>query len=447
MENKAKPSFVGLIPFLIFVAIYLGTGVVLQMKGVGMAFYQLPAPVAVFVGIIAAFILFKGSIIEKFDTFLEGCGHQDIITMCIIYLLAGAFAGVSKAMGGVDATVNLGLSIIPRKFIFSGIFIIAALIATAMGTSMGTISAIGPIAIGLAEKAHISPTIAIAAVLGGAMFGDNLSIISDTTIAATRGAGCEMNEKFKMNLLIALPAAIVAIICYSFVGTGEELTGEYTYNIVRIVPYIIVLIIALLGMNVIVVLLLGTGMCGVIGFITGSLTFSTYAQAIAKGINGMSGLIIIAIVLRGLTGIAKEYGGIDWLVNSLEKRIHSRRGAEYGISALVALVDCSMANNTVAILVSAPLAKTFAKIYNIAPKRLASLLDIFSCAVQGIIPHGGQMLLASTLTGLSPFAIVSDSYYPFLLAIAAIITIQFGLLRTKEEKMGVELYKESEAEI
>ena len=405
-----------------------------------MAFYQLPAPVAVFVGIIAAFILFKGTIMEKFDTFLEGCGHQDIITMCIIYLLAGAFAGVSKAMGGVDATVNLGLSIIPRKFIFSGIFIIAALIATAMGTSMGTISAIGPIAIGLAEKAHISPTIAIAAVLGGAMFGDNLSIISDTTIAATRGAGCEMNEKFKMNLLIALPAAIVAIICYSFVGTGEELTGEYTYNIVRIVPYIIVLITALLGMNVIVVLLLGTGMCGVIGFVTGSLTFSTYAQAIAKGINGMSGLIIIAIVLRGLTGIAKEYGGIDWLVNS-------RRGAEYGISALVSLVDCSMANNTVAILVSAPLGKTFAKIYNIAPKRLASLLDIFSCAVQGIIPHGGQMLLASTLTGLSPFAIVIDSYYPFLLAIAAIITIQFGLLRTKEEKMGVELYKESEAEI
>lgn len=447
LQSKKNYGIKAFFPLIVFLIIYLGSGIFFTLMGIEKPFNQVPREAALLGGLVAAIIMGKDKVDFKIDIISKHGGDSGVILMCIIFLLAGAFAGAARGMGGVDATVNLGLSIIPRKFIFSGIFIIAALIATAMGTSMGTISAIGPIAIGLAEKAHISPTIAIAAVLGGAMFGDNLSIISDTTIAATRGAGCEMNEKFKMNLLIALPAAIVAIICYSFVGTGEELTGEYTYNIVRIVPYIIVLITALLGMNVIVVLLLGTGMCGVIGFITGSLTFSTYAQAIAKGINGMSGLIIIAIVLRGLTGIAKEYGGIDWLVNSLEKRIHSRRGAEYGISALVSLVDCSMANNTVAILVSAPLAKTFAKIYNIAPKRLASLLDIFSCAVQGIIPHGGQMLLASTLTGLSPFAIVSDSYYPFLLAIAAIITIQFGLLRTKEEKMGVELYKESEAEI
>lgn len=212
MENKSKPSFIGLIPLLIFVIIYLGTGIVLQMKGVAMAFYQLPSPVAVFVGIIFAFIMFKGTIIEKFDTFLEGCGHQDIITMCIIYLLAGAFAGVSKAMGGVDATVNMGLTYIPAHYIAAGLFIIAAFISTATGTSVGAIVSITPIAVGLAEKSGVPLPLILAAVMGGSMFGDNLSVISDTTIAATKTQGVEMRDKFRVNLYIAAPAAILTII-------------------------------------------------------------------------------------------------------------------------------------------------------------------------------------------------------------------------------------------
>lgn len=428
-------------PLFVFLFIYLGAGIIFSIMGVERPFNQIPREAALVAGIVAALIMGKEKLDFKIDLISKHGGEPGVILMCIIFLLAGAFAGAAKGMGGVEATVNLGLSIIPRKFIFSGIFIISALIATAMGTSMGTIAAIGPIALGLAAKANILPEIAIASVVGGAMFGDNLSIISDTTIAATRGAGCNMNEKFKMNFLIALPAALLTIIIYAFIGTGEELQGVYSYEIIKIVPYIIVLISALLGMNVIAVLLLGTGMCGIIGLMTHSITLSSYAQSITAGINGMSGLIIIAIVLRGLTGLVSEYGGIKWLVNSLEKRIHSRRGAEYGISLLVALVDCSMANNTVAILVTAPLAKTFAKIHNIAPKRIASLLDIFSCAMQGILPHGGQMLLASTLTGLSPFVIVKSSYYIFLLTFFAIITIQFGLLKTKEEKLGIKIYE------
>jgi Na+/H+ antiporter NhaC len=237
-----------------------------------------------------------------------------------------------------------------------------------------------------------------------------------------------------MNFLIAVPASIVAIIFYNVLGTSGTLTGPFDYDIIKILPYIVVLVAALVGMNVVSVLLLGTGICGIIGIATGSLTFITFMQSIASGIKGMAGLVILAIVLRGLTGIASEYGGVDWLVKKLSKNMNSRKSAEYGIATLVGLIDVSMANNTVAILVTAPIANTFAKLHNIAPKRVASIMDIFSCVIQGIIPHGGQMLLASTLAGISPFEILKYSYYPIFLAIFAIITIQFGLLKTKEEK-------------
>ena len=446
IKNKKDYGVLAFLPLFVFLFIYLGAGLLFTFLGVDAPFKQIPREAALVVGVIVALCMGKDKLDYKVDIFAKNAGDPGVTLMSLIFLLSGAFAGTAKAMGGVDATVNLGLSLCPLQFIFAGIFAISALIATAMGTSMGTIAAIGPIAIGIAEKADISSAVAIAAVMGGAMFGDNLSIISDTTIAATRGAGCKMNDKFKMNFIIALPAAIVAMILYSLVGVEGTLEGNFEYNFIKIFPYFAVMISAVMGVNVIVVLLGGTIISGIIGIVIGTLNMVTFAQAVAGGMSGMFSLVIIAMLIRGLTGIVKEYGGIDWLINTLHRRIKSRKGGEYGISAIVGLIDASLANNTIAIIIAAPLTKTIAKMYNIAPKRVASLLDIFSCVVQGVIPHGGQMLLCCTLTGLSPFAILGANYYQYALGLAAILTIQFGLLKTKEEKEGIPLYSENEEE-
>ena len=380
------------------------------------------------------------------DLVAKHCGEPGVMLMIMIFALAGAFSGAAEAMGGTEAAVNFGLSIIPRQFVFAGVFVISSALGLATGTSMGTIAAIGPIALGIAEEADLSAGVAIAAVIGGGMFGDNLSVISDTTIAATRGAGCKMNDKFKMNGLIALPAALIAIVIYCLVGSGGELAGTYEHSLIKILPYVVVLVTALLGLNVVLVLLLGTIVAGVIGFATGSLTLATYSAGITDGISGMASIIIVTIILRGLTGIAKEYGGIDWLVEKMGKHMHTRRSAEYGMCLLTGLVDMSMGNNTMAILVSAPLAMRFARKFNISRKRVASLLDISACVFQSFIPHGGQLMLGISMTGLSPFALIAASYYPILLGLATIVTIQFGLLKTKEEKNGISLYPEGEEE-
>lgn len=444
IRDKKNYGLLAFMPLFVFLFIYLGSGMLFTFMGVDSPFKQIPREAALVVAVIVALCMGKEKLDYKVDIFAKNAGDPGVTLMSLIFLLSGAFAGTAKAMGGVDATVNLGLSLCPLQFIFAGIFGISALIATAMGTSMGTIAAIGPIAIGIAEKANISSAIAIAAVMGGAMFGDNLSIISDTTIAATRGAGCKMNDKFKMNFIIALPAAILAMILYSFVGVEGTLEGNFEYEFIKIFPYFAVMVTAVMGVNVIVVLLGGTIISGIIGMGTGTLNIITFAQAVTSGMSGMFSLVIIAMLIRGLTGIVKEYGGIDWLINILQRRIKSRKGGEYGIAAIVGLIDASLANNTISIIIAAPLTKTIAKLYNIAPKRVASLLDIFSCVVQGIIPHGGQMLLCCTLTGLSPFAVLGANYYQYALGLAAIITIQFGLLRTKEEKEGIKLYSDEE---
>lgn len=444
-KNLGVKSF---LPLLTFLAVYLGAGLVFSVMGTENPFKQISREFAVLCGL--ATVLFisrgKGSIDTNIDLVAKHCGEQGVMLMIMIFALAGAFSGAAKAMGGMDAAVNFGLSIVPRQFVFAGIFAISSVLALAMGTSMGTIAAIGPIALGIAGEAALSPAIAIAAVIGGGMFGDNLSVISDTTIAATRGTGCKMNDKFKMNGLIVLPAAIIAIIIYCMVGSGGELTGTYEYNLVKIIPYVVVLVTALLGINVVLVLLLGTVMCGIIGFAMGTLTLATFSEAVTSGIGGMLSIIIVTIILRGLTGIAKEYGGIEWLVEKMSKRMNTRRGAEYGMCMLTGLVDMSMGNNTMAILVSAPLAMRFARKFNIAPKRVASLLDISACCFQSFIPHGGQIMLGMSMTGLAPIALIGASYYPALLALATIVTIQFGLLKTKEEKAGISLYSDVDAD-
>lgn len=431
MENKAKPSFVGLIPFLIFVAIYLGTGVVLQMKGVGMAFYQLPAPVAVFVGIIAAFILFKGSIIEKFDTFLEGCGHQDIITMCIIYLLAGAFAGVSKAMGGVDATVNMGLTYIPAHYIAAGLFIIASFISTATGTSVGAIVSITLIAVGLAEKSGVPLPLILAAVMGGAMFGDNLSVISDTTIAATKTQGVEMRDKFRVNLYIAAPAAIITIILLLVFGKPDHVPHieVLAYNFLKVLPYLVVLILAITGINVFVVLTSGIFLSGIIGLAHGDFTLLSLTNEIYNGFLGMNEIFLLSLLTGGLATMSTKAGGIQWLIEQIQKIIVGKKSAKIGVGLLIAVTDMAVANNTVAIIINGSIAKKICQKYNVDLRESAAILDIFSCIFQGLIPYGAQMLILLGFTAgkVSPLDIIPLLWYQLLLFIFTVVFIFFSI--------------------
>lgn len=442
-KNYGAWSFIPLIAFLIT---YLGSGVFFAAMGyAGDSFKQIPRMFALVVALLCCVAMGgkERSLEYRMDKFCEGMANQGTMIMLMVFLLAGAFSGVAKAMGGVDATANLGLSLIPSKFILGGIFLISAFVATAMGTGMGTISAIGPIAIAIAEGSGVSMSVAIATVVGGAMFGDNLSMISDTTIAATRGAGCEMRDKFKMNGLIAAVAAIITIVILSVTSSPAEITGVYEYDLIKVVPYVFILIIALTGCNVFTLLLSGTALAAVIGLATGSFTFIDMAKACASGMAGMFELCMIALLLRGICNVVDDLGGIGWMVNKMTNSVKSRRGAEYTISGMVSIFDAALCNNTVSILLAAPLCRKLAADHNIAPKRVASLLDIFSCVVQGIIPHGGQILLAVSLTGLSPFAIIGGNYYVFILGIVALITIQFGLGRTKEEREGIPMYDEN----
>lgn len=428
MKNNNNGSFIGLVPLIVFVLFYLGAGIILQLQKIPMAFYQLPSPIAAFIGIVFAFILFKGSIKEKFNTFLEGCGHQDIITMCIIYLLAGAFAGVAKTMGGVDSTVNLALSFIPVRFLAPSLFVIAAFISTATGTSVGAIVSIAPIAVGLADKSGVSLALILAAVMGGAMFGDNLSVISDTTIASTRTQGVEMKDKFRVNLNIALPAAILTVILFFLFGAPKTIVNleVLDYSFLKIVPYLSVLILALSGINVFVVLTLGIVIAGIIGIFHGNFTFLTLSKEIYNGFTGMNEIFLLSLFSGGLANMTSKAGGIQWLIGHIQKLIIGKKSAKLGIGILVSLIDMAVANNTVAIIISGPIAKNISKKYDIDPKESAAILDIFSCIFQGIIPYGAQMLILLSFASekVSPIELISLLWYQMLLLIFTLIFIK-----------------------
>ena len=429
MENKIenKASFKGLIPFLVFILLYLGTGIFLNMQGVELAFYQLPGPVAAFAGIVVAFIIFRGTITEKFNTFLEGCGHPDIITMCIIYLLAGAFAVVSKAMGGVDSTVNLGITYIPPHYIAVGLFVIGAFISTATGTSVGAIVALGPIAVGLGEKSGVPMPLILAAVMGGAMFGDNLSVISDTTIAATKTQGVEMRDKFRINLYIALPAAILTIILL-FIFARPDVVPEavsHDYNLLKVLPYVFVLVMALVGVNVFVVLASGVLLSGVIGFIYGDFTLLSFGKEIYNGFTNMTEIFVLSLLTGGMAQMVTREGGIDWVINTVQKFIVGKKSAKLGIGLLVSLADIAVANNTVAILISGGISKKISENNEIDLRESAAFLDIFSCVFQGMIPYGAQMLILLGFAAgkVSPTQLIPLLWYQLLLAIFTIIYI------------------------
>lgn len=439
MNNKPKNlKAVAFIPLLVFLALYIGFGLYFTNLGAEGAFGKFPRHVALIIGIGIALIMNREVAFgKKVDIFSENAGNPGVMLIILIYLLAGGFQGAAKSMGGVDSVVNMGLTFIPSQFLVPGIFIMSAFIATAIGTSMGTIAAMAPIAIGVASKADLNLAIISAAVIGGAYFGDNLSIISDTTISATQGVGADMKDKFRMNLFIALPAAAAAAILYAITGGTGVITGDLDYSIIKILPYIIVLITALAGMNVAGVLFIGIIATGLIGFATGSVSFLEWIQGIGSGMSDMMSISIVAMLISGLIGLIRYYGGVEWLIDSITSKIKDRKGAEYGIAFLAGLLSVALVNNTIAIIISAPIAKEIGMKYNIAPKRLASLLDIFACALLAITPHDGGMLIVTGLSGASPIDVLKYSFYPIILTLFTLITIQFGLLRTKEEKLGI----------
>ncbi|MFA0427653.1 Na+/H+ antiporter NhaC family protein [Vibrio sp. 10N.222.51.C5] len=428
------PSAVALIPLIVFLALFIGVGTYLSLQGVDFAFYQLPAPIAALPAVMLALLLSKDKLNRAIEQFLGGVGHKDIIAMCMIYLLAGAFAAVAKASGGVDATVNLGLSAIPTSMILPGIFLISAFIATAMGTSMGTIAAVAPVALGIADSAGMSIPLTAGVVLSGAMFGDNLSIISDTTIAATRSQGCEMRDKFKENIRIALPAALIAIVIFAFNSTATQVPETGPIEWLKVLPYITILILAVSGMNVFVVLTIGILLAG--GVSLGSIEnygMTDYAQDIYAGFGNMQEIFLLSMLIGGLSELMRRQGGLAFLTNLVSGLIrafgssHSKqangRASELGIAGLVSMVNLCTANNTAAIIVSGSVARQLAEENDVSPRRSASLLDIFSCVIQGVLPYGAQVLLLGSVFNLSPLEIVSNSYYCFALAIVAVVAV------------------------
>ena len=427
--NK-KGNGLALVPFLVFVVIYLGAGLILQRQGVEMAFYQFPSVTAMFIALLAAFAMTKGTINERFRVFAKGAANEDVLTMLIIYLLAGAFSSVAATMGGRDATVNLGLSLIPVQFLTAGVFIISAFMGTATGTSMGTIGAIVPIAVGVADKGGLSVPLVVGACVGGAMFGDNLSMISDTTIAATRSQGCEMRDKFRVNFFIALPAALITLVVLLIMGRPETMPdmGVLEYSIIKVVPYLLVLILALVGMNVFLVLTIGIFAAGIVGLATGSLDIFGFAQSIWTGFTGMNEVFFLTLFCGGMSEMVTRNGGITWLIEKLRGMMKSNKSAQVGIAALVSLADCATANNTVAIVLSGSMAKDISYEYKVDPRRTASLLDVFSCVFQGIIPYGAQILTAAALTSaygitMSPTDIIPRLWYCWILAVVGILSI------------------------
>ena len=423
-----------LLPIGVFLVIFLGSGI---LTG---DFYAMPAIVAFLIALAVAFLQNRDlDFAQKIAIVSKGVGDENIITMCLIFLCAGAFSGSVTAAGGVDSTVNLGLSILPAKVAVAGLFVIGCFISVSMGTSMGTIAALAPIAAGISEKTGFGLAICIGAVVCGAMFGDNLSMISDTTIAAVKTQGCEMKDKFRENFLIVLPAALITVVLF-FVTTmhGDfELTEELTYSIWRVVPYILVLVGALIGINVFVVLLGGTVVSLIVGLATGSLTPATMFSAVGEGVTGMYDITVISIVVACIVSLVREAGGIHFILNLIRRRIRSSRGAEAGIAGLALLVDLCTANNTVAIVMSGPIAKEISEEFDVSSRRSASLLDIFTSVGQGLIPYGAQLLSAASLTGLTPFEILPYCYYPVLMAVSAALFIAFRRSRTLEQKESV----------
>ncbi len=423
--NPVKPNVWALLPLWVFLVSYL---VVSLLAG---DFYKMPITVAfVLASIVAVGMSKGGNLTQKIEFFCKGAADGNIMLMVMIFILAGAFAQTTKAMGAVDSTVNLTLWLMPQSLLVPGIFLAACFVSVSVGTSVGTIVALTPVAAGIALKTGVTPALMAAAVVSGAMFGDNLSFISDTTIVATRTQGCRMKDKFRTNFRIVLPFAIITAVLYFFVGQNS--VGAYEagkVNWVHVLPYLAVLIAAVAGVNVMVVLLGGTVFAGLIGLITSSFNAWGWTGAMGEGITGMGELIVVTILAGGMLEMIRLNGGFDWIIQKMTKRTHSVRGAELSIAGLVSFANLCTANNTIALIMAGPIAKEIATRFKIPANRSASLLDIFSCFVQGVIPYGAQLLMAAGLAGLSPLAIMQYLYYPYLLGVGTLLAIWLGYPR------------------
>ena len=420
MEKIKKGNAWALLPLLLFVLLFLGVGIV---SG---DFTTMPLNVAITITVIVALLMNrKESFAKKVEVFTKGAGHSNIILMMLIFILAGAFSTTAEKMGGVTSTVNLGLSLIPQNLIIVGLFVICMFVSISMGTSVGTVAAIAPVGFGFAQATDVPAALAMATVVGGAMFGDNLSMISDTTIAAVRTQRTKMSDKFRVNFKIVLPGAILTIIILFLLTNGISIdhAKNYDYNLFKVIPYLLVLILALIGVNVIIVLIGGTALAGVIGLIDGLFGWKGLLSAVSKGIIGMEDIAMIALLIGGLVGIIQHNGGIDWLLQFVRSKVKSKRGAELGIASLVSAADISTANNTISIIMAGPLAKNIADEYDVDPRKSASILDIFGGCFQGLLPYSPQVISAAGVAGISPFLLVPYSIYPILLGVCGLVAI------------------------
>lgn len=416
-----KPNGWALMPLVVFLCLYLVTSLIVN------DFYKVPITVAFMVASIYAVATTKGlSLNDRILQFSSGAANKNIMLMLWIFILAGAFAQSAKTMGAIDATVNLTLLLLPDNLLLAGIFLASCFISLSIGTSVGTIVALVPVAAGIAAKTDVNLAFMTALVIGGAFFGDNLSFISDTTIAATRTQGCVMRDKFRVNFMIAVPAALLVFIYYIIYGVHVESANEIqSIEWAKVIPYLIVLGTAIAGMNVTLVLLLGLLSTGVIGLIYGSFDLFGWFASMGEGITGMGELIIITLMAGGMLELIRFNGGVDYILHRLTQHVKNKRGAELSIAALVSLANFCTANNTIAIITVGPLANNIAEQFKVDKRKSASVLDIFSCVVQGIIPYGAQMLIAAELTQLSPISIIGYLYYPITLGIIALLSILF----------------------
>ena len=420
IPGKKMNGLLALSPLLVFLAIYL-TGSIIAHD-----FYKVPVAAAFIIASAYAFLITRDveKTDEKIAIFSRGAGSGNVLMMIWIFVLAGAFAATAKDIGAIDATVNATLQLLPGRLIYAGLFLAACFISMAIGTSVGTIVALVPIAAGIAGETGMSLPMITAIIVGGAFFGDNLSFISDTTVAATKTQGCSMRDKFRVNLWIAAPAALLVTVLYVFLGLSVEAVPDSgTIQWVGLVPYLLVIGLALAGVNVVTVLAIGIGVNGVIGWCTGAYDFVGWMASIGGGIGSMGELIIVSLLAGGLLEMIRYNGGLQFIIDSLTRRISGRRTAALSIAGLVSLVNLCTANNTIAIITVGPLAKDISDRFHLDPRKTASILDTFSCLVQGIIPYGAQMLMASGLAGVSAVSIIGHLYYPFALGIVAFLSI------------------------
>lgn len=417
--HKRPGGWWSLSPLFVFLCLYLITSIVVN------DFYKVPLTVAFLVSSCYAIAITRGLNLEqRIYQFSVGASNKNIMLMVWIFILAGAFAQSAGQMGAIDATVNLTLHILPDNLLLAGIFLAACFISLSIGTSVGTIVALTPVAIGLAEKTGIDLPFMVAVVVGGSFFGDNLSFISDTTIASTKTQECVMRDKFRVNSMIVVPAALIVLGIYIFQGLSVTAPAQVqAIEWIKVIPYLIVLGTAIAGMNVMLVLIIGILASGVIGIATGSFGLFDWFGAMSSGITGMGELIIITLLAGGMLETIRYNGGIDFIIRKLTRHVRGKRGAELSIAGLVSITNLCTANNTIAIITTGPIARDIAKKFHLDRRKVASILDTFSCLVQGIIPYGAQMLTAASLAQISPISIIGNLYYPFTMGTCALLAI------------------------